>query len=419
MSGPEETRRSARPWLTPPWRTALFLTVAGGFNYADRSALNAVLPAVAAEMGLGSAALGLLGSLFLWSYAVGSPFAGIAGDRFPRRTLVTISLVAWSVVTILTGCARTYAELAVLRVALGLAECLYIPTAVALLAEQHGPATRGRAVGLAMIGIQVGSTVGGTLSGLLADHHSWRTGFWILGAGGLLLALFARPMLGPAPGTTPGGPGRSGSWREPFAVLLRSPLYLLLLAATGLGSIGLWAMATWLPLFLKEEYDMSLGASGFYGTFTLALSVILGAVAGGWLSDRFARGHVGRRLLLMAASSLISAPAAVIFLLGLPFPWLFAAMVLTGFVGSVGGTNLIPLMCDAVPPAGHATAQGVMNTLSVIAGGAGVVLAGILKPSVGLDVLFAARGGIALLVAGLYLYAYLAWHRHQSARTTG
>ena len=41
--------------LTQPWRTALFLMVAGGFNYADRSALNSVMPALQAESRKGAA----------------------------------------------------------------------------------------------------------------------------------------------------------------------------------------------------------------------------------------------------------------------------------------------------------------------------------------------------------------------------
>jgi MFS family permease len=109
-------------------RVATFLAFAAALNYADRAAMSAVLAAVRTEFGASDVALGLLGTVFLWSYAVGSPFAGGLADRFSRPRLVIGSLVAWSAVTALMGVVTDFTQMLALRFALGVAECLFLPT---------------------------------------------------------------------------------------------------------------------------------------------------------------------------------------------------------------------------------------------------------------------------------------------------
>ena len=78
------------PALASRWRLVLLLACAAALNYADRAAYSSVLLPLRQELGLSDATLGLLGSLFLWSYALASPLAGVLADRFSRRTLVLV-----------------------------------------------------------------------------------------------------------------------------------------------------------------------------------------------------------------------------------------------------------------------------------------------------------------------------------------
>ena len=110
-------------WVKDPrWRVTVFLALAAALNYADRSAMSAVLTSVRTEFGVSDVSLGLLGSLFLWSYAVCSPLAGSLADRHSRTRLVVWSLMAWSAVTALMGLANGFTMLLVLRFTLGVAE---------------------------------------------------------------------------------------------------------------------------------------------------------------------------------------------------------------------------------------------------------------------------------------------------------
>lgn len=393
--------------MSQAWRTTIFLMLAGAFNYADRVALTAVLPALRAEMKLSDADLGLVNSLFLWSYALGSPIAGIIGDRFPRRRLVVASLAAWSIVTLLMGTSRTFTDLAILRVALGIAECIYIPSATALLMEEHGSATRGRAISLAAVGISMGSLGGATLCGVLAEHHTWRSGFVVLGLAGVLLATFARTFLGVEPARPRGEiRGKQDSIAAPFVYLAQTPTYYFLLVAVGLSSFAAWILMAWLPLYFGERFAMGMGAAGFHGTFVISAFSMAGVTCGGWLSDRVAKANEKWRTLLLACSYMLAAPCLLAFVAGLPFGALYSFVALYWFLRSLGGANETPVMCDVVPSFYRASAQAVLNTFSLSAAGLGVLMAGILKARLGLEAIFAGVSAVFALAGLTYLVAY-------------
>ena len=78
-------------------------------------------------------------------------------------------------------------------------------------------------------------------------------------------------------------------------------------------SVGTWIFFNWLPLYFKERYGMSLTMAGFSGTFIPQIATVAGVVLGGYLSDRIARGRSERRMLMMSACYMISAPLLFAF----------------------------------------------------------------------------------------------------------
>src|ERR1700759_612112 len=89
------------------WVVVGVVWLIAGLNYTDRMTIFSVLPVLKKEMGFSDRALALLGSTFLWSYAICSPIGGYLGDRLSRRRVILSSLFIFSLVTFATGLART------------------------------------------------------------------------------------------------------------------------------------------------------------------------------------------------------------------------------------------------------------------------------------------------------------------------
>ena len=407
------------PWFDTRWRVATFLALASALNYADRSAMSAVLASVRGEFGVSDVSLGLLGSVFLWSYALGSPFAGNLADRRSRTKLVVWSILAWSAVTAMMGAARGFNTLLALRFALGVAECLFLPSAIALIADYHGPATRARAMSFISIGVNTGLVLGGTFSGFLAEHFGWRSGFLVLGVAGIALALLARILLPPATVTPPAAlvgdagdaahtaapPVPRGSFRDAVRYLVRVPSYWALVTESMLSGMGLWIFFNWLPLYFRDTYKMSLAGAGFAGTFMLQISVILGILAGGWLSDRVSGQAPHRRMMLYGIFYLLAAPFLLLFLGRPEFVIVAAGISAFSFLRGIGQANDNATQCEIVPPQFRSTGVGLMNAVSTASGGCGVLMAGYLKRGIGLESVFAGIS-IAFIVAGVVLLLF-------------
>src|SRR3989442_15488117 len=104
-------------------------------NYADRFVLPAVLPKIQADMGLTLTQAGLLGSSFLFVYALATLPLGVWADRSIRKNIVALCVGIWSVATILAGFTRNLIQLFSMRAILGIGEAGYGPGSFSLLGE--------------------------------------------------------------------------------------------------------------------------------------------------------------------------------------------------------------------------------------------------------------------------------------------
>ena len=389
----------------PRWRILGFLCLAGMLNYADRAAFSSVLPPLREDLKLSDTELGLLSSLFLWSYAVACPVAGIMADRYSRSRLVIWSLVAWSVITFLTGATSGLIMLIVLRAGLGVSQSLYLPAGLALIGDHHGPATRGRAFSVHSVALNLGIVVGGTGAGYLAEHFGWRTGFWVLGAAGVVLAVLAHRGFSSGAVTGPAAAPRPAVM-EVMSYLVRVPTFHLLLAKIMLSGFTIWIFISWLPLYVREVLHLSLGAAGFAGTFILQVSFVVGLAAGGWISDRLSARDPRRRLLMLATCYLAASPFLLMFLGDPGFATVAVGISLFSLLRGMADSCEKPALCEVMPARYRASAIGFMNLLANANGGIGVFLVGFLKSSMSLNTMFACLS-VFLLLAGIV--SWIGW----------
>src|ERR1700747_2280909 len=81
--------------------TMLFLVTT--VNYADRATLSIPGPPPPKELGLDPIAMGYVFSAFGWSYVVAQVPGGWLLDRYGSRWVYALSIIAWSIVTLLQG----------------------------------------------------------------------------------------------------------------------------------------------------------------------------------------------------------------------------------------------------------------------------------------------------------------------------
>jgi predicted MFS family arabinose efflux permease len=396
------------------WRATLFLATATALNFGDRSAFSVVLAPLQTELKLSNVALGVLGSLFLWSHGLGSPVAGILADRYPRGRLVGFSLFFWSFFILVTGFSTGFGQLSFYRLGLGLSECLFLPAAFALVADYHATATRGKAMSLLSMGAQSGVVLGGTSAGFLALYFGWRSVFFALGAGGIGFAVLSGFFLGH--GSTGHALSPKVGTGEALHYLIKVPSYHVILAKQILAEAGTWIFIGWLPLYLLETYHMNLAQAGFAGTFMLQASLIIGIAVGGMMSDSVAAHDPTRRLALLGLSCILSAPFMIVFLMKPGFYRVAASVAVAYFFRGIGTANERPALCEVIPPQYRSTALGVMNAFSTLSGAVGVLLAGVLKSSYGLKAVFASSSVLNLMAGLIILFGVYQYTRSDIAR---
>ena len=125
-------------------------------NFYDRQVLGAVGEAVKKEWDLSDTALASLTTAFVLLYAaVGLPL-GYWADTGPRKLILSVGVVVWTLFTGLSGLATSFAWLFVYRLGVGVGEASCAPAANSLLGDLFPPRQRARAMAIFMLGLPLG-----------------------------------------------------------------------------------------------------------------------------------------------------------------------------------------------------------------------------------------------------------------------
>ncbi|MDQ6883039.1 MAG: MFS transporter [Candidatus Dormibacteraeota bacterium] len=262
-------------------------------NYLDRYILPVVASKIQDEFHLSDSAIGGLGTAFLLVYAVAALPFGLWADRGVRRTVVAVGVTIWSLATLFTGLARSYAQLFVARAVLGIGEAGYYPAGTSLLGDYFRKAERGRAMSIWGAGTAVGIATGFAGGGIVASRFGWRAAFFLTAIPGLVLAILAfrlrEPLRGAAEEVGPtAGPAARVSLRR-FLGLLAIPSLRATIVAETLLFFVLGGAAFWLPEYLHRRFGLGTAGAGTLAGGVLVLGGLIGTLSGGVLADRWSR----------------------------------------------------------------------------------------------------------------------------------
>jgi len=388
------------------------------FNFIDRQIPAILLVPIQDDLGVSDAQMGLLtGTAFALFYAtLGIPIARLA-DVWNRRNIIAIGLALWSLMTAASGLARSFGQLALARIGVGVGEAALSPPAHSLIADYFPPERRATALGIYSMGIHIGILFGVLAGGWLQEFWGWRTAFIVVGLPGLLLSVVLWLTVREPPRAVGTGAAASPSVGEVIRELGAIPSFRHLSFATGLTAFGGYAFANWAPAFLMRVHAMSPGELGTKYGLVLGIGGAIGSVLAGVLADRLGRRDVRFWLWIPALATVAPLPFLVgFYTLGATnlaltalFPGLLLSAMYQGPVFSTVQTLAKPRM--------RAVASGVL--LFVI----NIIGLGLGPPTVGLlnDTVFAAQGdaavGSSLLLVGVVMGLWGCVHYLLAART--
>lgn len=288
-------------------------------NFIDRSIVNILLQPIKDEFHPSDTALGFLsGTAFAIFYAtLGIPIARWA-DRGTRRDIIALALFLWSGMTALCGLARTFPQLVLARIGVGVGEAGCSPPAHSILSDYYPPERRGRAFAIYALGIPIGTAFGYLLGGWMSQELGWRSAFLLVGLPGILLALIVRFTLREPPRGLAEARRETAappSTREVAATMWRLGSFRHLAIAATLHAFVGYGLATWNAPFLVRSHGMALGEIGLWLAGVGSIFGGLGTYLGGYLSDRLSPCDARWSMWVPGISTLIAVPFAIAFYL--------------------------------------------------------------------------------------------------------
>ncbi len=376
-------------------------------NFLDRQIVNILAEPIKRDLHLADWQLGsLTGLAFALFYAtLALPIARLA-ERFDRVKIIAVSAIVWSLFTGLCGLAANFLQLFLARIGVGVGEAGCTPASHSLISDYVPRENRASALAIFSLGIPVGSLIGMTIGGLVADSFGWRAAFLVVGLPGIVLGLVALFTL-PEPRRSAAGivpPVASSSLRQALGELRRNRTYIWLTTAMAAMSFVTYGHFAFLSsFFLRNHSDglghlseqlhnsigLSLGAVGFMGISLGLIFGVFGAIGtwlGGALTDRAAR--VDNR-------AYATIPAIAAFLLPLSMavtyfaPGVLVALLLLSIPISLQAVYYGPLFASVqslVQPHTRATAAAILLFFANLIGlGMGPLAVGLLSDLVAMN----------------------------------
>jgi MFS family permease len=330
--------------------------------------------------GITNAQAGQLGTVTLLLSAFGGWITGVLSDRYGRVRMLQVTILVFATFTFLSGFAQNFGQLFVCRALQGLGFGGEWAAGSVLIGEVIRNEYRGRAVGIVQSGFSVGwgaaAIMYTIIFSLLPAEQAWRVMFWlgILPAG---LVFYIRRFVDESAIFSEAKRQETGRAANPFQIFSADFLpttFKAVLLTTGAQG-GYYAVATWLPTYLKTTRQLSVFNTGAY-LFVIILGAFVGFVIAAYLAD-----YLGRR-----RTFLIFAICAAIMVYAYMFlPINDQVMLFLGFpLGAFANGAFAPMgpfLSELFPTRIRGTAQGFAYNAGRAIGALFPLLVGILSAS--------------------------------------
>jgi ACS family glucarate transporter-like MFS transporter len=370
------------------WIVVLLFTVTA-VNYADRAALSIAGPVISKELAINAAQMGFIFSAFGWAYVLFQLPGGWLLDRFGSKTIYGLSILTWSLVTILQGFVGFFsgvvaiAVLFALRFAVGVAESPSFPGNSRVVAAWFPAQERATASAIFNSAQYFATVIFAPLMGWITHALGWPWVFGVMGGIGIVIAglwmkVIAAPSAHPRVNQAEvdyiaagGGlvnmdaTGAAKSNQPAKWDYIRQMFGNRMLVGIFLGQFCINAITyffiTWFPVYLVQARGMSILNAGFIAAVP-AICGFVGGLLGGVISDfLLRRGYsltAARKTPIVAGMVLSMAMIACNYT---DVQWVIVALMALAFFGKGVGALGWAVMSDCAPKEITGLAGGVFN----------------------------------------------------------
>ncbi len=434
MQQTEQPAVSGAPsWPSPviAWFGVAVLVLAFVFSIADRIIIGLLVDPIMADLGLSDTDMGLMmGLYFALFYALMGLPIGRMADKFSRRTIIGCGIFLWSIMTALCGLARSFWELFVARVGVGVGQATLSPAAYSMIADYFPREKLGRALGVyqsgAFFGVGLALIFGGLairfaataddislpLVGVIAP---WQLAFIAVGLPGVLVAAMMFLVREPVrQGILPAQADEISLSQAVDFAWSRKRVFLAHYTGFALLALPMTTLATWVPTYFIRVVGLTPPETGLQLGLIVLICSPIGVISGGWLADTLlknGRKDAPLRVAVMAAVFMIPLSALATSISSPSLALLVAAPFAFGASISMG---LAPTALQLVTPnrlRGQISAAWMLF-LNIITAGLGPTAVGWINDSVFGDPMavgmsIAAVNTVSVIVGGLILLVTL------------
>lgn len=235
--------------------------------FADRTVMNISLAYIGKDFHVGAAALGATASAFFLGYTIMQIPGGYLTDKLGSKRMVVVTLLVWSLLTMVTGLAWSLISLIAIRFLFGLAEGPYPSAALKEIAEDYDEKEKAQATSALISSNYAGAAVAPLIIVPLIAASGWRSSFIWLGVIGLVLMLIYYLYQRPLKSLESRIKSKKIIWKD-----VDSRVWVFVVIGLALNVITK-GLETWMPVYFLKEQGINLK--------NLAWLVPLPVIAGG------------------------------------------------------------------------------------------------------------------------------------------
>ncbi|HEY3683140.1 MAG TPA: MFS transporter [Streptosporangiaceae bacterium] len=390
------------------WAPLIVVFCVGLVDRIEYNIVSGVLPLIQHQWHIGDAWAGSIPTAAAIAGMIVAVPAGYIADRY-RRTrmigLVGLVVVVWSVITVASGAAVSFAMFYVTRIVLGAAENIDNPVVGSLLGDYYPPRSRDRAFGWTRLTVYAGTAVGTILGGVVGQAAGWRTAFFVMAVPGLIVAWFCLRLREPprgfvdrvaaAGGTdtvpvpdaapaarTPGrpaGPGIGAQLKEIMAIRTA----VLVGIGVGILTLGLAGIFYWLPSLVYRTYGVGVGAAALTTGGISLVGVLLGTMIGMRLGRRWHGVRRGGRVLAGGGGMLIGSAVLGLSMMMTTFTLFTVLLFASVVIMAIAIPTLTATVADVIGAGSRGVGFGVLQLVLTAGTAGGPLIVGLSSQATG------------------------------------